>query len=239
MKAIWQGIYSDIKSDILEGTHPFQSFLPSEAQLVQKYECSHNTLRRALTALADEGLVQPIHGKGVRVIWRPRNRALFEVGGIETYDESVKRLELDSQTKVMLFEQVKATEKISHKTGFEIGSDLIHLERVRSIAGRPVIYDENYFLASDVQGLDAEKASHSIYRYLEDELGLKIAQSRREITVEPATKRDYELLDLPKACYMAVVSNQVFTAVGEMFEYTCSRHHPDYFVFHDIARRKQ
>ncbi len=135
MKAIWQGIYTDIKGDILEGTYPFQSFLPSEAQLVQKYECSHNTLRRALTALADEGLVQPIHGKGVRVIWRPRSRALFEVGGIETYDESIRRLELDSETKVTLFEQVKATEKAAHRTGFEVGSVLIHLERVRSIAG--------------------------------------------------------------------------------------------------------
>ena len=40
MKAIWQGIYNDIKNDILEGTYPFQSFLPSEAQLVQKYERS-------------------------------------------------------------------------------------------------------------------------------------------------------------------------------------------------------
>ncbi len=238
MKAIWQGIYDDIKGDILEGTYPFQSFLPSEAQLVQKYECSHNTLRRALTALADEGLVQPIHGKGVRVIWRPRSRALFEVGGIETYDESVRRMELDSETKVTLFEQVKATEKAAHRTGFEVGSDLIHLERVRSIAGCPVIHDESYFLASDVQGLDADKASSSIYRYLEQDLGLKIAQSSRQITVEPATKRDYELLDLPEDCYMAVVSNQVFTAAGEMFEYTCSRHRPDYFIFHDIARRK-
>ena len=110
---------------------------------------------------------------------------------------------------------------------------------MRVIDGSPVIRDESYFLASLVTGLDAEKASHSIYRYLEQDLGLKIAQSRREITVEPAGKRDYELLDLPENSYMAVVTNQVFTAAGEMFEYTRSRHRPDRFVFHDIAKRKQ
>ena len=158
MKAIWQGIYNDIRGDILEGTYPFQSFLPSEAQLVQKYECSHNTLRRALTALADEGLVQPIHGKGVRVIWRPRSRALFEVGGIETYDESVRRMELDSETKVTLFEQVKATEKAAHRTGFEVGSDLIHLERVRSIAGCPVIHAPFIDISSRTLALRLPKA---------------------------------------------------------------------------------
>lgn len=63
MKAIWQGIYTDIKGDILEERIRFSRF-SSEAQLVQKYECSHNTLRRALTALADEvGAADPWQGR--------------------------------------------------------------------------------------------------------------------------------------------------------------------------------
>ena len=38
---------------------------------------------------------------------------------------------------------------------------------------------------------------------------------------------------------VAVVVNQTFNATGLLFEYTQSRHQPDYFCFQDIATRKK
>lgn len=43
--------------------------LPTEAELTAEFGCTRNTVRRALSMLADGMFVQPIHGKGVRVIW--------------------------------------------------------------------------------------------------------------------------------------------------------------------------
>ncbi len=43
--------------------------LPTEAELTAEFGCTRNTVRRALSMLADQMFVQPIHGKGVRVIW--------------------------------------------------------------------------------------------------------------------------------------------------------------------------
>lgn len=238
MKAIWQGIYRALREEIVDETYSFQTFLPSESTLVARFGCSHNTLRKALAALADEGLLQPIQGKGVRVIYQPRERALFEVGGIETFAETMARLGIEQTTSVKTFELVVADGRLAHFTGFDEGAELLHVERVRSFGGEPVIRDDSYFLASAVDGLTPKIAAGSIYSYLEGELGLVIAQSMREITVEPATTRDYELLELPDGCYLAIMTNQVFLADGTMFERTQSRHRPDLFVFHDIARRK-
>ena len=238
MKAIWHTIYNELRADIENGTYQFQELLPSEAVLVERFGCSHNTVRKALAALADEGYVQPIHGKGVRVIHQPRERALFEVGGVETFEESMHRMNITSTTQVPRFETVLANDALARVTGFAPGQGLIHIDRVRIIGGEAVIRDENYFLASAVQGLSRETAEHSIYRYLEQELGLRIGQCRREITVEPANARDYELLDLEAGMYLAVVRSQTFTAEGELFEHTCSRHRPDSFVFQSTARRK-
>ena len=238
VRAIWQGIYRDLRANILDGTYPFRSMLPSEAVLVRRFDCSHNTLRRALAALADESLVQPIQGKGVRVIYRPRRRALFEVGGVETFDESMRRMGIQTQTVVHTFEHVVADEGLAALTGFEEGDELVHIERVREIGGEAAIRDVNYFLASVAHGLTREVAEHSIYRYLEDDLGVKIAQAQRQITVERASARDLELLDVEPGAYLAVMTSQTFTAGGELFEYTQSRHRPDQFVFHDTARRR-
>ena len=38
---------------------------------------------------------------------------------------------------------------------------------------------------------------------------------------------------------VAVVVNQTFNSDGMLFEYTQSRHQPDYFCFQDIATRKK
>ncbi len=238
MKAIWQGIYRALREDIVNETYPFQSLLPSESTLVARFSCSHNTLRKALAALADEGLVQPIQGKGVRVIFQPRERALFEVGGIESYAETMARLKIKQETSVKTFELVVADGRLAHFTGFAEGDELLHVERVRSFGGEAVIRDDSYFLASVVDGLTPRIAAKSIYDYLENTLGIGIAQSMREITVEPAERRDYELLELPEGCYLAIMSNRVFSYDGVMFESTRSRHRPDLFVFHDVARRK-
>lgn len=238
MKAIWQGIYRALREDIVNETYPFQSLLPSEAALVGRFSCSHNTLRKALAALADEGLVQPIQGKGVRVIFQPRERALFEMGGIESYAETMARLKIKQTTTVATFEKVTADGRLAHFTGFAEGDKLLHVERVRAFGGEPVIRDDSYFLASVVEGLTPQIAEKSIYEYLEQTLGIGIAQSMREITVEPAEQRDYDLLELPENCYLAIMANRVFTYDGVMFESTRSRHRPDLFVFHDVARRK-
>ncbi|WP_321972281.1 UTRA domain-containing protein [Paratractidigestivibacter sp.] len=238
MRAIWQNIYRDLREDITDGTYPFQSLLPSEAVLTEHFSCSHNTLRKALATLAGEGLVQPIQGKGVRVIFRPRERALFEVGSIETFTESMARMGVEQITLVSTFEPVCADKALAQRTGFEEGTELLHVERLRTFGGEPAIRDNSYFLASAVEGLTKEVAAQSIYEYLEGTLGLGISQSMREITVEPATKRDYELLELLDGSYMAIMTNRVFTNDGIMFECTQSRHRPDFFVFHDVAHRK-
>ena len=69
-KAIFEGIYRDLKGKIQEGTYSYQELLPSEGELTAEYGCSRNTLRRAVSMLADDAYVQPMHGRGVRVIWQ-------------------------------------------------------------------------------------------------------------------------------------------------------------------------
>ena len=75
--------------------------------------------------------------------------------------------------------------------------------------------------------------------FIENVLGMQIITSKRRITVEHATARDEKLLDMDGYDCVAVVVNQTFNSDGLLFEYTQSRHHPDYFCFQDIATRKK
>lgn len=238
-KAKYEGIYHSIKKRIEAQDYPYQSLLPSENTLIEEYACSRNTARRALAELVADGYVQTMQGRGVRVIYQPVSKTTFTIGGIETFQETARRNHLHAVTKVTKFETVIADECFAAKSGFSAGDELWSIERVRYLDGKALILDVNYFLKEFVPGLTPQIAANSIYDYIENTLGMQIITSKRRITVEHATARDEKLLDMDSYDCVAVVVNQTFNASGLLFEYTQSRHQPDYFCFQDIATRKK
>lgn len=238
-KAKYEGIYHSIKKRIEAQDYPYQSLLPSENTLIEEYACSRNTVRRALAELVADGYVQTMQGRGVRVIYQPVGKTTFTIGGIETFQETARRNHLHAVTKVTKFETVIADECFAAKSGFSVGDELWSIERVRYLDGKALILDVNYFLKEFVPGLTPQIAASSIYDYIENTLGMQIITSKRRITVEHTTARDEKLLDMGTYGCVVVVGNQTFNAAGLLFEYTQSRHQPDYFCFQDIATRKK
>ena len=238
-KAKYDDIYQDIKKKIETGTYPYAELLPSENTLITVYNSSRNTVRRALAGLIEEGYIQAIHGKGVRVIYQKIDRAPFALGGIESFQESARRNQFQVVTKVIQFSFVTVDEPLAKESGFSVGDEVYYIQRVRRLNGKPLILDTNVFLRSAVPGLSPDIAERSIYAYLEQKLGIQITTSKRIITVEHATEQDQQLLDLDGYNCLAVVSSQTFNSDGVMFEYTQSRHQPDYFSFYSTATRKK
>ena len=76
-RAKYADIYRDLKTRIETGEYEFQELLPSENHLIQTYNCSRNTLRRAVSTLVTDGYVQTMQGKGVRNIYRPAPQTTF------------------------------------------------------------------------------------------------------------------------------------------------------------------
>ncbi|MDD2981512.1 MAG: trehalose operon repressor [Hespellia sp.] len=230
-------IYDNLRGKIEEEEYEFQSMLPSEHQLVEEYECSRNTVRRAIKQLADKGYVQSIHGKGVQIIYQPMEQAEFLLSGIESLKEAVARNNQKYVTKVICFTELTVDKKISRRTSFPEGAKIYYIQRVRYIDGEALIIDHNYFLKSVVRDLTREIAEKSVYEYMEGPLGESIVTTKRKLTVEMITELDAKCVDMKGYNCMAVVSSHTFNAEGVMFEYTQSRHRPDKFVFYDQAQR--
>ncbi len=231
-------IYLNIREQIETKKYPAGSYLPSEHQLIGQFDCSRNTVRRALRQLAREGYVQSIHGKGVLVIYRRGRQTQFSIGGIESLKEAAARNGLALRTKVIRFEECTVSQELAERTGFAPGAAVYYLQRVRYLNDEAMILDHNYFLKDVAHGLTAEIAEGSVYEYLENTLGESIVTTRRKYTVERETQLDTEYLDLHGYNCLLVVTNQTYNKDGILFEYTNSRHRPDQFVFYELAQRK-
>lgn len=238
-KAKYDEIYRDLKEKIEQDVYAYQSMLPSENALAAEYDCSRNTVRRALAQLTADGYVQPMHGRGVRNIYRPATQAAFTVGGIESFKESVARNHMSAQTRVLEFRELIADARTAARTGFPEGERLYYIQRLRVLEGKPLILDHNYFRASIATGLTPRIAERSVYDYLERDLGVTITTSKRTLTVERATALDRRYLDLNGYNCLAVITGQTYDDNGIQFEYTQSRHRPDYFQFQDVATRRR
>lgn len=239
-KAVFQSIYADIKRGIESGAIRYQSLLLSENEFARQYSCSRSTIRRALAELTQDGYVQPIRGKGVRVIWHPDREpdATYSRIALESFSEQAQRMGLTAETDVLVFERLRANDRIARSTGFSAGDELVHIVRRRVADGVPVTIDRTYILDQEIPGLTPEIAAMSTYAYIEHELGLKIMTSKRAIVIEEATDEDRELLELPPALpAVAVVRSQSFDSNGIMFEYSESRQHPYFFSYLDTVVR--
>lgn len=238
-KSKFEIIYKDLKRKIEMQEYAYQSLLPSENTMVEIYSCSRNTIRRAIGVLVEDGYVQTLHGKGVRIIYQPIEQTDFIIGGIESFKESAARNKKQSNTKVVQFAEIECDEHIYRKTGFPVGSELYYVQRVRYLDKKPLILDINMFLKSEVPGLTPKVCENSVYEYIENVLGMQIVTSKRKMTAEHASEIDKKYLELKDYDFLAVINSQTFNADGTMFEYTQSRHRPDYFCFQDTATRKK
>lgn len=239
-KSKYDTIYKDLKQKIESNEYTYQELLPPENTLVGLYDCSRNTVRRAIANLVTDGYVQTMQGKGVRNIYRPIEQTSFTIGEIESFQESALRNGQTPKTEVILFTEIMIDEKLSTRTSFPVGSEVYYLQRLHYLDDIPLIINHNYFLKSVALNLTKEIAEKSIYNYLEKELKVSIINSKRVMTVEKVTEIDEKYLQLNIEDYncMAVVSSYTYNSDGIMFEFTQSRHRPDSFCFHDNAVRK-
>src|SRR5689334_8470687 len=119
-------IYEDLKKKIEQNVYEYQELLPSENTLVKEYDCSRNTLRRAIGNLANEGYVQTKHGKGVHVIYQDFKDNEYMFGETETFKEFATRNNKKHRTDVIVFEELVVDEDIHEHTRFPIGIEVYH-----------------------------------------------------------------------------------------------------------------
>lgn len=226
--AKFKDIYRVLKDNIDNGKYNISMMLPTEMELVEKFNCSRNTVRRAINELSKDGYVKSIKGKGV-IILESGESIELPIGNLLGLQELHLKKKLT--TSVVKFSKMTIDESLSKKTALKLNTQVYHLNRIRYFDNDPIILDVNYFSCDIAKDLTIEIAQKSIYEYIEKDLNTKILASKKIIVVEHATELDKLYLNLGTYDCVAVVKTYAYTDSGRLFEYTESRHRPDKFVF--------
>ncbi|HFL3828426.1 TPA: trehalose operon repressor [Clostridioides difficile] len=236
MEIKYLSIYNDIMDLIENKEFEVGEKLPSENELMGKYNVSRDTIRKALDLLEGNGYIHKIKGKGSFVL--DINKFDFPITGIVSFKELSQKIGVRSNTIVHQLALVNPDKFLAKKLELSRDDLVWKVIRAREIDNKKIILDKDYFNSKYVPSLTEEICKSSIYEYIEKELGLTIGFAKKEITVGQVSSEDKEYLDLEDFNMVVVVKSYTYLNDANLFQYTESRHRPDKFRFVDFARRR-
>ncbi len=177
----YQQVTAILQRDIESGLYPVGSLLPPEPQLCQQFAVSRHTVREAVRALCDLGLVSRHQGVGTRV------RA---VQGAKRYTASLSSLrdlmEYTQQTRLKYLgcQWVDADASLHKMLGCEAGERWLELNTFRYglDGGLPIVHMRVY-VRPECDGLqnDLEVGDAWIYGLIEKYGGQRILEAQQII----------------------------------------------------------
>lgn len=229
-------IYKEWKEKIESGQIAEGERLPTESSLMESYQVSRDTVRKSLNLLEQNGYIQ--RGRGRASLVMPKQRYTFPLSEIASFQEVNKLSNAHAETEVVNLDILQDSHKIKKIFQQSVNGEVYELIRVRRMKDEAVILDKDYFVRDVVPRLPLNECKVSVYRYLEEELGLQISYAVKEITVQKANAEDYELLDMGDYNMVVVVKSHTYLENNTLFQCTESRHRPDKFRFVDLEKRK-
>lgn len=227
-------IYRDLVSKINHGIYPPESYLPSENELVNLYQTSRETVRKALSFLNESGLIHKIQGKG-SIVLAPDKYA-FPISRMVSYEELNELFEMKTQTKVLKLEDRNVPQDT-----FKLEPDEIipstYIQRLRIVDGEPLVIDNDFVLKSVVPTITKSVAEKSLYKYFEKDLHLEIGYAIKEVTVTSASKEQQSILKIKPDIPVVIVKCTTHLQDNTLLHFTESVHRADKFKFVEHARR--
>jgi GntR family transcriptional regulator len=193
--------------------------IPGETELCQEYGVSRPVVRQALQEMAAEGLILRRKGMGTFVA-EPKVISRGLVHSLTGFYQDMEHKGITIETKVLEQSLQPAGERLAARLGLEELAPVIKITRLRSVAGQPVVLVSSYLPYAVCPGLiRADLRSQSLYAYLEEECGLRIAAGRRQIEAVLATEDEARALHIDRGAPLLRLESVSYLADGRPMEY--------------------
>ncbi len=222
----YETIANVLRERIQNGIYPTDSLLPNQLELVDEFNVSRATIKKAINILAMEGLIYSQRGSGTRVlkssIWGAENYSATEYDGLS---KQMKNRNLTSQ--VIVFEVEFPDETIKKKLLLESHQPVYKIIRLRLLDGNPYVLEHTYMPTELVPNLTPTILEQSIYDYLHQELGIYFAGAYRNLKADKADHYDTDYLNCQVTDPILEVEQVIYLKNGQPIEYSRSRNRFD------------
>ena len=187
---LYHQLMQRIRGDIERGVYPTGSRIPPEHELEKLYQVSRVTVRRALSELTSEGLLERKQGKGTFVA-TPRGG--LPLKNLHSFHDSCKLNRVKPSIDVIHVRETEAGAEAAEGLNISRGSRVLEILRVCRADGVPVVLERNHFSMA-YAWLQDQDLSGSLYNILR-EYGVEPKLALDDVSIRFAGEEEAKLLE--------------------------------------------
>ena len=231
-KPRYQELAEDLRAGILRGDYPDPAHFPTESVLCARYGVSRFTVREALRALQNEGLIQRKRGSGTVI--QPASarggalhQPLSNVGEILQYAR-------DTKYNFTAMGKTTLPKKLSMHIAEPVGGRWFHFRGLRNGSGsaEPIALTDAYIHPDlEAAARDIRPNEDTIFRQLERLAGVKIATVTQDIQAVAASGIVANELGIPRRSPCLRILRCYLDKDGRILEISASHHPGERFAY--------
>lgn len=191
--------------------------LPSEHDLMARFDCSRVTVRQALDNLRRFGMIDSRRGKGYFV---SRLTAIQDLQRLQSFGEIMAPLGVDTSSDVLDIGEHDADSDVAEALKIASGTTVTRIERLRIAGGTVVSFDISFFpvdVGERLTKLDLQ--NEDIFVLLERQLGTELGFADLTIDIAPASERQADLLGVKPKDQVLRIHRLTHDANGRGIDY--------------------
>ena len=222
-------LYYQLKQIIInlidDGVYKEDETIPTEHELIEKYQLSRTTVRQALNELVTEGYLYKRKGVGTFVSSTKKINDQQDIINSTIYklDKVINRNGYFCKTKFMNVGTVEATPDIAKNLSIDVGEQVWYMDRVRYAGIKVAPFSRSYIhkkLLDDFDK-DAKEAAQHFYQYL-DSKGLKVSIIREALIPSLPDSEVRKILEVSSKNPIMLVQDIGYAEDGTVIEYSIS-----------------
>ncbi len=236
---LYKQLVQKLKAQILSGTYPVGTQLPTETELSERFDVSRHTVRAALRQLRDDGLVSSRQGAGTTVV-RPGSSQTYvhEINAISDLINYAAGVRFEIETLGM----IDCSEEQAQRLGCPAGQRWLHVAGFRFMEGNPspICWTE-VFIHADYAGVSRllERNRSPIYELVEDLYGERVEEVEQIVQSSHAPAEIAPTLQVEPGISVMEVQRRYRLTSGKLAIIAFTLHKPDMFRLSFTLRRSK
>lgn len=217
-------VLESLKEKINADVYSVGSALPTEKQLIDEYQVSRITVRKAVDELVKLKLVEKRRGSGTYVLEKQLSHQMNTLAGTSEIQHGNNKTVKYKVTQFFMDTENASVHKL---LGLNEDEPLYYIRRVKYIDDQPRIVEDSYMPVALFPDLNISTLEKSKFDYVEHEKKMTIEGSRQEFTAVESNEDIMKLLGLEKSHPIINLRSISNLTDGRKFDYTEAWFHPD------------
>jgi len=221
---LYKKVRESLRDGINTGVYEIGSALPTEKKLIEEYNVSRITIRKAVDELVKLNLVEKRRGSGTYVLGTEYSHEMHKLSGSAEIQAGRNKT---IKYKVFQFSMITNNASVNKVLELPEGEPVYYTRRVKYVDDMPRIVEDSYMPVYLFPDLNISTLEKSKFDYVERTKGMIIEGSRQEFMAVEPDKDVMKMLGMDKSHPVLKLSSISNIKNGCYFDYTEAWFHPN------------